>query len=173
MKRNIRNGILVICGVFFFLLTAWGASAFSWFGLFPEKIVTPDVQYKTEPLTTLDRLNNFFLQHQEFRNLPGGTSIGLAVQGSEPSTNNYFLVTEKGISQTQYQDVAGDANVWVSQSFLERLLSTSDLCGFLSGLKSSPEDGTSYGLIQSRHWFSLRWKFGGGNNYCPGGNLWL
>lgn len=157
---------VLIISLLVLLLTVQGAVAFSWWGLFPEKVITPDVQFKTEPATLLDRLNNFFLQHKEFRNLPEGTSIGLAVDNSD------FLVTEKGIRLAIYRSTAEDANIWVSQSFLERLLSVDDLCGFLNGLKLSPEDGVSYGLYTSRNWLSLRWKFGGGNTYCPGSDLW-
>jgi hypothetical protein len=155
------------------LFTVQGGLAFNWFGLFPDKVITLDVQFKSEPTSQLDRLNNFFLSHQEFRNLPEGTSIGLRVGQDEVDNHVWYnyILTEKGISEGDAK-LALDATIWVSQSFLERLFSTSDVCQFFANLKANPEEGTSYGLLSSRHWIPLRWKYGSGNAYCPGESLW-
>lgn len=167
--KKVWFGVILFLMV---LLTIQGALAWSWFGLFPDKLVMLDVQYKTEPTSKLDRLNNFFLSHQEFRSLPEGTSIGLLTPKIDNS-NNAFLITEKGIISTENQNTIGqDVNIWVTSSFFERLLSTSDVCKFFTDLKLSPEDGTSYGLLSSKHWLRLRWKYGSGDRYCLGSGLW-
>ncbi len=172
MKKSLNRVLVVFLGMLMLLATVQGSLAFSWWGLFPDKASVPSVQYSPVPVTLLGRLNNFFLQHQEFRSLPEGTSIELAMIGSDPPLNNYFLITEKGITQTKYNDKAADANIWVMQPFLEKVLATDNLCQFLGGLVHSPEDGTSYGVSEMRNVFVLRWKFGGGDRYCPGVGLW-
>jgi len=169
-KEKWVFGILAVVMLF---ATVQGALAWSWFGLFPEKVVVPDVQFKSEPISRLDRLNNFFLSHNEFRSLPEGTSIGLKVGQDEINNHVWFnyILTEKGISEGD-AELAVDAVVWVSQSFFERLLGTGDVCNFFVDLKLNPEEGKSYGVFSMRNVFVLRWKYGSGNRYCLGSGLW-